>query len=141
MFEQLVSFYRDGAGWPVAVDEDNQILSVRYSHEGTEWVFVGTVDENTRIVTLFSRAPEACPADRRAAMCQQLIRLNWGMTHGAWDLDLDDGEVRYRVVSDLAGNELSPSLVQNLTNYNLATMATYLPIIRAVIAGEPPRDP
>jgi len=140
MFEQLVSFYRDAAGWPVAVDEDNGILSVKHSAGDDQWVFVGTVDEDSRIITLFSRAPMACPDDRRGAMCELLVRLNFGMTHGAFDMDIDDGEIRYRTGADMAGYELTPGLVQNLTNYNLATMATYLPVLRAVIAGTSPAD-
>lgn len=140
LFSELVEMYRSVWGDAVAVDEENHILSVRYRHEEDEWIFVGTIEEDGPILTLFSRAPENCPIARRAAMCELLIRLNFGMTHGGFDMDLDDGEIRFRTGVDLAGYELSPSMVQALTNYNLASMATYLPALRAVIDGGAPLD-
>lgn len=135
MFETLVAFYRDDAGWPVNVDAENDLLSLTYQNNDDQWVFVASVDTQLRILTVFSRAPEACPEDRRPAMCEALIRLNWGMTHGAFDMDMSDGEIRYRTGTDLAGNDLTPGIVQNTTNYNLTSMATYLPVLRKVIAG------
>jgi hypothetical protein len=135
MFEILVAFYRDEAGWPVNVDTENNLLSLTYQSNDDQSVFVASVEVDLRILTVFSRAPEACPADRRQAMCEALVRLNWGMTHGAFTMDMDDGEIRYQTGTDLAGHDLDAGIVQNTTNYNLVTMATYLPVLRQVIAG------
>ena len=140
MFETLVSVYAEQAGWPVNIDAEHTLLSTTYKSGDDSWVFVASIDVNTRILTVFSRAPEPCPASRRPAMCEALTRLNWGMTHGSFDMDFTDGEIRYRVGTDLAGNELDAGIVQNVTNYCLQHMTTHLPTLRAIIAGACPAD-
>jgi hypothetical protein len=138
LFDVLVELYRDAGGWPVQIAEEDPILSIKYKLGDDEWVFVATVDDDDNIITIFSRVPENCPPARRAAMCEFLVRANYGMTHGAFDMDIEDGEIRYRVGTDLQDMVLTPKHLQSITNYNLATMATFLPAIRAVIAGTTP---
>ena len=60
MFDELVAFFRK-MGWPVQQLEGHPVLSLTYQGASGQWVFVATVSEETRIVTMFSRAPIACP--------------------------------------------------------------------------------
>lgn len=58
------------------------------------------------------------------------------MIIGAFEIDLDDGEVRFRTSIDLDGLELSDEALENLFGHNFHVMGTYLPAIVAVSAGK-----
>jgi hypothetical protein len=52
------------------------------------------IDENQGILRLFAFllfAPEA----RRCAMAETVCRINWGLRVGRFEMDTDDGEVRF----------------------------------------------
>lgn len=139
LFDTLKGFF-DKAGWPTAIVEGEPILSLTYQGSNGQWVFIATVDEQHMVLTVFSRAPIACPPDRMAAMCELIVRANFGMSHGCFDMDHDDGELRYRTGTDLAGLSLTAGFLQAIVNYNLMTMNTYLPALQAVIDGRQPAE-
>lgn len=134
LFDELVAFFRK-MGWPVNQVPDHPILSFTYEGGTGTWVFVASVAEETRIVTMFSRAPVACPPERMPAMCEFIVRANYGMTHGNFDMDHADGEIRYRTGVDLAGYAMNHDNLVAMARYNLASMDVYLPAIQAVIQG------
>ena len=62
------------------------------------------------------------------------------MTHGAWILDHEDGEMRYRVGADLAGRDMAGDELGALTNYVNTVMGATLGALRAVVAGSATTD-
>ncbi|MBQ8619597.1 MAG: YbjN domain-containing protein, partial [Clostridia bacterium] len=40
--------------------------------------------------------PLTADADHRLAMAEYLTRVNWGMRNGNFELNMDDGEIRYK---------------------------------------------
>ena len=135
LFDELKAFF-GRMGWPVNAIEEQQILSFSYQGTHGQWVFILTVNEETRVVTMLSRAPIACPPERRSAVAELVLRANFGMSHGALDLDLDDGEIRFRTGADLSGLELVDANLAAVARYNVLTMDIYLPVLKAVIDGE-----
>ncbi len=139
IFGQILALFRH-ADWDMDVMEGENIASITYTSGGDAWVFVAAVNEDLRMLTLFARAPESCPADRQAAMLDFFNRVNFGMTHGAWVLDHDDGEMRFRVGADLAGRDMAGDELSALTDYVNTVMATSLPAVRAVLDGSADTD-
>lgn len=132
LFEQLTSFF-EALGWPVQQVPDHPILSITWKGRNGQWVFVASAAEEHRILTVFSRAPITCPPERIGAMCDWIVRANFGMTHGCFDMDHADGEIRYRTGVDLVNLEIDAAFFKAVALYNLASMDTYLPAIRAVV--------
>jgi hypothetical protein len=67
-------------------------------------------------------------------------RVNFGMSHGAWILDVSDGEIRFRVGVDLAGRDITGDELGAITNYVNTVMGATLPALRALIAGSATPD-
>ena len=132
LFDQMVSFY-ERSSWPMAQVPHNTILSTTYQGENGQWIFVASVDDNTGVITMFSRAPLSCPPDLFNTMSEFLERANFGMTHGAWVMDRNDGEIRYRVGVDMEGMILTDEYLRNLTLYTNFTMDSYLPSLKAIV--------
>jgi hypothetical protein len=56
---------------------------------------------------------------------------------GNFELDFEDGEIRYKTVLQLPGDDLDTEALRRLVRANGVAMETYLPGIGSVIAGEP----
>ena len=64
-----------------------------------------------------------------------LTRANYGLLIGNFEMDYNDGEVRYKTSIDVEGDRLSKALVKRLVYDNLAVMDRYLPGVLSVIYG------
>ena len=86
LFDRLFSFY-EKSNWPMAQVPEETILSTTFQGNEGQWVFVASVDETHKVVTMFARTPKPCPAEEMGVMCEFIARANFGMTHGAWVMD------------------------------------------------------
>jgi hypothetical protein len=77
------------------------------------------------------------PPHRCAEVSQFLTRANYGLAAGNFELDFEDGEVRYKTVLQIDGDALDPTVLKRSVRSNGLAMETYLPGIGAVITGEP----
>ena len=74
-------------------------------------------------------------------MAEFLTRANYGLIIGNFEMDLTDGEVRYKTGIDVEGDRLSAALVKNLVYANVLTMDQYLPgIMRLIYADVSPAE-
>lgn len=55
------------------------------------------------------------------------------MVIGNFEMDLDDGEIRYKTSIDIDGDELTPDIIKRLVYANVTMMDEYLPGIIGVI--------
>ncbi|MCA1670431.1 MAG: YbjN domain-containing protein, partial [Thermomicrobia bacterium] len=63
-------------------------------------------------------------------------RVNYAMAIGNFELDYDDGELRYKTSVDVEGDHLSVTMARQLFRLNVTTMDLFLPGIEAVIRGD-----
>ena len=68
-------------------------------------------------------------------MAEFLTRANYGLIVGNFELDFDDGEVRYKTSLDVEDAELLPALLAHIVYANVTNMDRYLPGIVAVLAS------
>jgi hypothetical protein len=70
-----------------------------------------------------------------------LIRANYGMMIGNFEMDFTDGEIRYKTSIDVEGDKLSSALIKRLVYANVMMMDEYLPGIVSVTEGDmEPKD-
>ena len=134
IFDQMMTLF-SYAEWSLDVVPDTTIASVTFQSGDDNWVFVASTNEELRTMTFFARGPETCPPDRVADMLDFFNRANFGMSHGAWILDVNDGEIRYRVGVDLAGRDLTGDELGAIANYINTVMGATLPALRGLING------
>jgi hypothetical protein len=68
-------------------------------------------------------------------LAQLLTRLNYDLTIGSFDLDLEEGTLRFRTSLDFEGTEPDPTVIRTLALANVATMDQFHGAIAAVIGG------
>ena len=81
------------------------------------------------------------PADRRLVAAEFLTRANYALPLGNFEMDFEDGEVRFKNSIDFEGETLTDALIHN-TLYPATSVATrYFPGLLKVVFGDlNPRD-
>jgi hypothetical protein len=64
-----------------------------------------------------------------------ITRTNYGLRIGNFEMDFQDGEVRYKSSLDFEGSTLTPEWIQHAVYPAVQTMDRYLPALMKVIDG------
>jgi hypothetical protein len=120
--------------WPFAEVRDAPVLVSDLSGVWGTWKFYAQVVNEHDLVLFYSICPLRVPEELRLEAAHFLTRANYGLATGNFELDFEDGEIRYKTVVHVDG-ELSPSAVRRAVRANGIAMETYLPGIGAVITG------
>ena len=103
-----------------------------------DWtIFIRAREEERQLIVL-SVFPEHVPDELLAAMAEFVTRANYGLNIGNFEMDYDDGEVRFRTSIDFEDAPLLDSLAATLISANVAVMDDYFAGITAVLNGVPP---
>ncbi len=122
--------------WPFSEVRGTPVLVSDLSGPLGTWRFYAQVVPEQRLILLYSICPLRVPEARRLEVSHFLTHANYGLAAGNFELDFDDGEIRYKTPLQVDG-PLDGSTVKNLVRANGIAMETYLPGIGAVITGTP----
>lgn len=128
-------------GWhPVYIDGGDFFrMSFRGRHG--EYRVVARVRGDFDQLLVYAFAPVAAPAVSLAAVGEFLTRANYGIRIGNFELDLADGEIRYKTSLDFEGVGLTSIMIRNLIYPAAQTLDRYFPGLIAVLAGaKTPRE-
>ncbi|MDE3175249.1 MAG: YbjN domain-containing protein [Pseudomonadota bacterium] len=125
-FNTMCEVFR-ARGEPTRRIEGEQALAMKVRSANGGFECYAGLYEAEQLFTFQSFVDGPCPEPRRAAMQELLTRANFGMFVGAFELDLDDGEIRFKTAVDFRGDRLSAALVRNAVETNWLTMTRHLP--------------
>jgi hypothetical protein len=142
LFDAIVAFL-DEDHWSYELQGlgDDRRVHFTVAGEHTQLEVWGVSYESTARVCFYAKLPAVVPADKRAVAAEFLMRVNHGVLVGNFELDFDDGEVRFKTSADVEGVELSSTFFKNLLLVNLATADRYFPgLMKVLYAGVSPAD-
>lgn len=91
---------------------------------------------NARTVLFLSRMPINIPEPFRPAICEYITRVNYGVVLGGFELDLDEGDLNYKMVGALGReSELDKEAFCRLLYLGNSMMDKYAPGILAILYG------
>jgi hypothetical protein len=132
--EQMIRFFEQD-GWPAVTVPGSGALQITYQGQHGNWVCYAQARDDSSQFAFYSVCPIKAPELRRVMVSEFITRANYGLIIGNFELDLDDGEIRYKTSIDVEQAELSPALMQPLVYANVWTMDRYLPGLMSVIFG------
>jgi hypothetical protein len=121
--------------WPFTEVRGAPVILSELSGALGSWKFYAQAVEEQQLILLYSVCPLRVPEERRLEASSFLTRANYGLTAGNFELDFDDGEIRYKTVLQLSGDTLDAGTLKRIVRANGIAMETYLPGIGAVITG------
>lgn len=134
LFDTMLGYFTEDA-WPFERVEGQPALVALFAGEAAQcsWNLYATVIEAQERVLVYSILPfKVRQADLPRAM-ELLCRLNYGMVLGNFEIDLADGELRYKTSLCVQGDRLSKALWMHLVAANVLTVDRYLTTIREVV--------
>jgi hypothetical protein len=85
------------------------------------------------LVAFYAHVQRRVPDEKRPALTEYLTRANYGLWLGNFELDLRDGEIRYKTSLHLADGELTAEMLAALLRVNGDTLDRYLPGIMSML--------
>jgi hypothetical protein len=139
-FEEIVNFFEED-GWPFVQIEGEPLLQMVFQGENGKWTCYAKARDDQKQFVFYSVCPVNTPDSKRLAVAEFLTRANSGMIIGNFEMDFEDGEIRYKTSIDVEGDSLSSALIKRLVYANVMMMDGYLPGIMSVIYGDvEPKD-
>lgn len=138
-----ITAYFDEAGWDYDAVGDGITVVCSFKGSKHSWRCLAQAVEGRTLALFYSLALDEVPPERRGEAAVLVTRANYGLLEGAFELDLDDGELRLRTSVGLdrlddgafGAKGLAASLFGGIVLANVFTMDSYLPAILAVAEG------
>lgn len=119
-------------GWQF-YDLGNTTLRIDVNGKTANWaVIVKCIDEDQQFV-VYSVCGNKPTQDKYTVMQEFLTRANFGLRIGNFELDLQDGEIRFKTSIQFAGEVQADLMIEQCLLINIMTMERYLPGILQVI--------
>lgn len=135
LLDAVVEFLNQ-RGWPYDEGPGHDTLHFPFQGDDERWQCFAHAWEDQHRLAVYSVCPFNLPEERRQAAAELVVRVDYGLIIGNFELDLDDGQVRYKTSIDVQGARLEAPLVQQLVFANLNAMNAYLPAFTAIVDAD-----
>ena len=130
--------YLDSQNWVYDFDEERRFYSLRMSLECVDSCrLVIDLKENEAGEDIgflcYSFFPISVPESKRDAAAQFLTRANYNLLNGNFEMDYEDGEVRYKVMTRCGDIDYDPESMEVIVDCGFAMLDRYGPGLLSVI--------
>lgn len=134
IFNVVLDFFAR-ENWPTHQLNGEPVLQVNFKGNNGRWGCLAQAREAEYQFVFYSVCPANTPPEKRAAMAEFITRANYGLSLGNFEMDFNDGEVRFKTAIDTEYVPLNLAIVKQLVYTNLLIMDRYWPGIMAVMYG------
>ena len=133
---QLAAAFFGRCNWPHTAIDKPRAIEVSHGWSAVPFKSRAYLKGGGPIFVYDSLCLERVAANRRMAVAEYITRVNGRMLVGAFELDWEEGECRFRTSIDLQGQPLNDALLSAVVYPNHQAMIDWLPHLMSVIAGE-----
>ncbi len=120
------------------VEDDSTVATFCVTGEQADYDCIISADEVTQTVTCWYGISRRVPKPQHAAACELLTRANYGLRIGNFEMDLADGEVRFKVSVDIEGGRLGRYMIHTMMSAAASTFDRYYPVLMQLIQDPSP---
>jgi hypothetical protein len=133
-FEVLGQFLEEDEWHPQRMD-DRYIYRLGFSGANGQYACYAQIRVDLEQFLFYVLSPVKVPEDKRLLSAEFLTLANYGLRIGNFEMDLSDGEVRYKSSLDFEDETLTPNLIRYAIYPAVQTMDRYMPGLLKVIYG------
>jgi hypothetical protein len=138
---QIVLRVINARGWRHVRHANRAVVELSLACKHSVVGFFVTARENEQQAIVCAVIGSKVPAERRAAVAEFLSRVNFTFFVGNFDVDFDDGRVRFRAGIDVEGGALADKMVENLFDLSAyAADAYHERLMQVIYGGAHPKD-
>jgi hypothetical protein len=139
-YEKLIQHF-DAHEIRYLTNGDSQTVWADFRGAVGSYRLVAAVDANDGLFQVFGYSPVYVPEGCKPAIAETLARANCGLKVGKFEMNYDQGEVRFQAAHILADSGLEDETIQRLMGTTMSMLNMYLPAVLSVIYGnELPKD-
>lgn len=121
MFSKIIDFFKK-EGWSYVPVENETAVILGIKGENGNFECLAEVNEVNNSFIFFSIFNENIPEGKRSEVSELLTRLNYGKFQGNFEMDFEDGELRYKTSIYYGSQGLNLDVIENMVLTNIATM-------------------
>jgi hypothetical protein len=125
--------FLDSTDW--SVEWIDEVFRTGIRGNNGRWRVGGVASESDHVFLFVSSRLLRIPQQKFPEIIEYINMVNSAITYGNFELNLSDGEIRYRTSIDVGGDRLTKSLVRQIVSGNLGLMDYYLPGFDWLIYG------
>ena len=131
-----VAGYLDANDWRYSSDSEKGYYSMgcRIKEANVRVVIDVFESEAWRRMMTFSIYPIFVPESRRATVLEALNRINHSLVYGNFEMDMADGEIRFRTTVE-SESDIQEAMMERVLNGNLSLSDKHFGALMAVVFG------
>ncbi|MDP4160314.1 MAG: YbjN domain-containing protein [Bacillota bacterium] len=135
LFRVLYEILKDN-GWEFDFDNRNEIIKLEIRGVNANFHSFLLVDEEQESLLCNTHINQKIPHSTRLEVCDFMSRVNYELANGNFEMDMDNGEIRYRTFLDLADAEPSKDQILNIVWNGVLGFDTYYPGLMKLVYGD-----
>lgn len=140
LVDTLIGFLEEDA-WKFTRLEGEDTIVLTFNCENATYICYAQAREAQHQIVFYSIYPLRAPEEKRLQAAEFTARVNYGLVLGNLELDMRDGEVRYKTSADIGAAPFTIELLRSLMQINLSTADRYYPAFAAILySGATPAD-
>ncbi len=125
----------------IKVDEKDGVFLCDCTAENGSFRCIISCEDENEYLCIYVQSGIKIPENNRSAVSEFIMRANYGMRIGCFEMDLSDGEFRFRVSLISYETELAETILRRSFFIAIATMDRYCAgLLRVVYGGVAPED-
>lgn len=127
--------YLDDQEWHYTMHEEENYISMRMNMKAVDsCACILSIRGEGKTLLVYTIFPIKIPEECRAAEAEYLSRANYGLWLGNFELDFEDGEIRYKSMLAVEPDEApSEAVLDRVVNVGFSMVDQYAPGILSVL--------
>lgn len=135
MLKKIINFVTKQEWLFTSIKGESRIIINISGNNGTFQCVADVREAEERFIFL-SICGANVPDDKRTLMSELLTRINYGSFLGNFEMDYEDGEIRYKTSICCKSSELTINIIEHTVMANIVMMDTALTGIMKLIYGD-----
>ncbi|MEM8604328.1 MAG: YbjN domain-containing protein, partial [Cyanobacteria bacterium P01_H01_bin.121] len=110
-----------------------QLIHFSFKGDNGAWNCYAQALEDDQQFAFYSVLTVQAPVEKRPLMAEFITRANYSLIIGNFEMDYDDGEIRYKTSIVVQDSRLDSALIRQIVYSNLFRVDQYLPGISGVL--------
>jgi hypothetical protein len=138
MFKKILAYF-DHQQWRYnVIDEQKTIVFLGMNTENGNFHCMLDVNEHDKKFIFLSIYPKQVPKKMRRTIAELLMRINYNIFIGSFEMDFEDGEVNFKTSLIYEDCDITEKVIEHLLVSNIAAMNDNFALINAVLTKQMP---
>jgi len=135
MFQKLQQHLRESEVKFTILEDRANTLGFNIRTEIGGYQCFAEVKEDDKIFLFYTVLGLLVPKEKRNNLAILLAKINYGLMIGSFEMDFEDGEIRYKATMPYQENIIDESIVM-IISYSISTADQYLKYIMSLASNE-----